>query len=197
MSGRAGARAYVPVLRATMADGTARAEDFGFAFWLAPLANAYVAAGDDAGAEALYREALAYFETLPSAAKLNVSANLALFLQIRGRNAEALELIDQSIAGMQQMGGVDAALLQMHAVRALALAGSAARPKPGGRSSFCDRTRPPCPTCTCARCSASAGTRRRATCWSSDCAVRSREARCCSCSRRTRCFVRASRCPKS
>jgi len=121
--------AYEPVLRAAMQDGAARTGDFGFAYWLAPLANAHAIAGDDAGAEALYRDALAFFSTLDNPVRLNVSANLALFLQARGRNEEALALIDSSIAELQRVGGLDGALLQMHGVRVRALAGLGREPE--------------------------------------------------------------------
>jgi hypothetical protein len=163
--------AYVPVLREAMADGAARQEDFGLTFWLAPLANAYAVAGDDAAAEALYREALGYFATLQSPVKLNASANLALFLQMRGRHAEALALIDESIAGMQRSAASTPRCCRCTACARWRLRGSTASPKPGARSSCCGRTVRVCPTCTCAPCSALAATTKRATCWSSNCAV--------------------------
>jgi len=114
--------AYEPVLRAAMQRSGARLDDFGLTFWLGPMATAHAASGDDAAAEALLRDAIAFFAPLNNPVRLNASANLAQFLQLRGRNAEALELIDAAIAELQRMGGVDMALLQMHGVRARALA---------------------------------------------------------------------------
>ena len=115
--------AYEPVLRAQMAKGAAGLEDFDFSFWLSPLATAHVIAGRPERADALYRDAVGYFATLDSPVRLNATSNYALVLQRQGRNAEAVPLIDESIEALDAAGGINGALLQMHAVRVLALEG--------------------------------------------------------------------------
>jgi len=115
--------AYEPVLRAQMAKGEAGVDSFDFTYWIAPIATAHLIAGQAERAEALYRDALAHFTTLDSPVRLNATSNYALFLQRQGRNTEAVPLIEQSIDELARAGGINAALLQMHAVRVLALEG--------------------------------------------------------------------------
>jgi len=115
--------AYEPVLRAQMAKGPAGPDSFDFSFWVPGLAGAHVAAGRPDVAEALYRDASAHFASLNSPVRLNATSNYALFLQRQGRDEEALPLIEEAIEALYRAGGVNPELLQMHAVRALALDG--------------------------------------------------------------------------
>ena len=94
-----------------------------YAFWVAPLANAHVIAGNEAAAERLYRRAIAFYTPFDSATRLNAEANLALFLVDRGRHGEALAIVEPAIDALEANQGMNIALLQMHAVRARALKG--------------------------------------------------------------------------
>lgn len=92
-----------------------------YVFWASSLADAHLMEQNFERADQLLRKSWHFFEEMDGVNSTNVSANHARLLNLQGKHAEALALIEPAIGRLEARQTALVALAQMHAVRIEAL----------------------------------------------------------------------------